>query len=84
MEAYKEGKVFDAVQNPIHYASGSIECIDAMIAAYGVRAVMDFCKCNAFKYMWRFEKKNGTEDLEKAKWYQNKYIELYEKNKTKE
>lgn len=64
------------VNHPSHYASGSIECIDAMIAAYGIKAVMDFCKCNAFKYQWRFESKNGEEDLRKAQWYQNKYIEL--------
>lgn len=66
----------DNVNHPSHYASGSIECIDAMIAAYGIKAVMDFCKCNAFKYQWRFEGKNGEEDLRKAQWYQNKYIEL--------
>lgn len=66
----------DNVNSPTHYASGSIECIDAMIAAYGIEAVKDFCKCNAFKYQWRFEKKNGIEDLKKAQWYQNKYIEL--------
>ena len=66
----------DNVNSPTHYASGSIECIDAMIAAYGTEAVKDFCKCNAFKYQWQFEKKNGIEDLKKAQWYQNKYIEL--------
>lgn len=66
----------DNVNSPTHYASGSIECIDAMIAAYGTEAVKDFCKCNAFKYQWRFEKKNGIEDLKKAQWYLNKYIEL--------
>ena len=29
----------DNVNSPMHYASGSIECIDAMIAAYGTEAV---------------------------------------------
>ena len=72
-------RVYDAVQRPEHYASGNIECIDAMIAAYGEEAVMHFCKCNAFKYMWRFEKKNGVQDIEKAQWYQNKYKELAKK-----
>lgn len=47
-----------------------------MIAAYGKEAVMCFCKCNAFKYLFRFEKKNGIEDIKKAQWYQDKYIEL--------
>lgn len=71
-------KQHNTINHPSHYA-GSIECIDAMEAAYGTEAVMHFCQCNAFKYQWRFDKKNGTEDLEKAMWYQRKYIEL--KNK---
>lgn len=72
-------KTFDVVDSPKHYTSGSIECIDAMEAAYGTQAVMWFCICNAFKYQWRFEQKNGVEDLKKAQWYQNKYIELKKK-----
>lgn len=68
----------DKVNHPSHYTSGEngIECIDAMIAAYGKEAVMHFCQCNAFKYQWRFDKKNGVEDLKKAAWYNNKYAEL--------
>lgn len=68
----------DNVNHPSHYTNGEggIECIDAMISAYGKEAVMCFCKCNAFKYQWRFDKKNGVEDIKKAQWYQNKYIEL--------
>lgn len=74
---FKELKIAeDVVNHPSHYASSSIECIDAMIAAYGKEAVMHFCQCNAFKYQWRFNKKNGVEDLKKAEWYNNKYIEL--------
>lgn len=69
-------KKSDNVNHPQHYTGGDIECIDAMIAAYGKEAVMAFCKCNAFKYQWRFDKKNGIEDIRKAQWYQNKYIEL--------
>lgn len=72
-------KQHNAVNHPSHYASGGIECIDAMEAAYGIEAVMHFCMCNAFKYQWRFDKKNGVEDLKKAQWYQNKYIELKSK-----
>lgn len=69
-------KSFHPVNNPLHYTKGNIECIDAMIAAYGKEVVMHFCQCNAFKYLWRFTNKNGIEDLRKAQWYQNKYIEL--------
>lgn len=75
-------KKFDAVNRPSHYAPGKIECIDAMIEVYGVDATMDFCVCNAFKYVWRFKHKNGIEDIKKAIWYLNKYVELYNTNET--
>lgn len=74
----------DVVNHPSHYANGDIECIDAMEAAYGTEAVMHFCQCNAFKYQWRFDKKNGIEDLQKCQWYQNKYVELSSKKKAGE
>lgn len=67
---------YDVVENPYHYTSSGIECIDAMIAAFGEEAVKNFCMCNAFKYVWRSKKKNGREDMKKAIWYINKYNEL--------
>lgn len=70
---------FNNVDNPAYYASTNIECIDAMEAAYGTEVVMHFCQCNAFKYIFRFPNKNGVEDIKKALWYENKYIELSEK-----
>lgn len=67
---------FDAVECPQHYTSTSIECIDAMVETQGVEAVKDFCVCNAFKYLWRHNEKNGDEDIKKANWYLNKAVEL--------
>lgn len=56
--------------NPDHYKSEtSLECIEAMEIIFGKEAVMHFCLCNAWKYIWRWKHKNGTEDLEKAIWY---------------
>lgn len=69
----------DNVEHPSHYTGGSIECIDAMAETQGVEAVKNFCVCNAFKYLWRHDKKNGVEDVKKAAWYLNKFIELEEK-----
>lgn len=67
----------DNVNHPKHYASGGIECIDAMEAAFGKAEVASFCKLNAFKYIWRcFHKEDGVEDVEKALWYLNRYKEL--------
>lgn len=70
---------FDVVSRPQHYASTSIECIDAMVETQGPEAVKDFCICNAFKYLWRHNSKNGDEDVRKANWYLNKAVELMDK-----
>ena len=69
---------FDVVSKPKHYASTSIECIDAMIETQGKEAVRCFCICNAFKYLWRHNSKNGDEDIKKANWYLTKAVELME------
>ena len=74
--SYKVVNPNNAVDHPTHYNQGNIECIDAMVAAFGKKAVANFCLCNAFKYCWRAEHKNGLEDTNKAIWYLNKYTEL--------
>lgn len=62
--------------NPNHYKSQcSLECIEAMLMSFGGTVVYDFCICNAWKYMWRYQNKNGKEDLTKARWY----LEMAEK-----
>lgn len=66
----------DNVEHPSHYETGKFECIEVMIEVMGVDAVKDFCVCNAFKYLYRHKRKNGKEDLQKAVWYINKYLEL--------
>ena len=75
-DLWEEGKeVLSEETNPIrpnHYKSCSIECIDAMILAFGVDAVAEFCIINAFKYIWRYKDKNGLEDLNKAEYYIDK------------
>lgn len=64
--------------NPNHYKSQcSLECIDTMRVAFGDRYVFIFCCMNAYKYMWRYENKNGEEDLKKADWYLNYAKSLY-------
>lgn len=68
----------DVVNNPEHYCTGQFESIEVMIETQGVEAVMNFCQCNAFKYLYRAKRKNGFEDMKKAIWYLNKYVELKE------
>lgn len=71
--------MIDNVNSPSHYCTGQFECIDVMIEALGVEAVINFCQCNAFKYLYRAKRKNGFEDMKKAIWYMNKYVELKER-----
>ena len=65
----------DNVNYPNHY-QGKNECIDVMVAMFGKEAVKHFCMCNAYKYRFRADKKNGEEDIKKAEWYESKLIEL--------
>ena len=66
----------DEINHPDRYAGGKFECIEVMADVFGKEAVKHFCLLNAFKYIWRQEKKGGVEDVQKAVWYLNKYIEL--------
>lgn len=66
----------DNVNHPKHYETGKFECIDVMVETQGVEAVKSFCLCNAFKYIYRTSRKNGLEDIKKAIWYLEKYVEL--------
>lgn len=74
----------DNVNHPSHYTSGEHECIDVMESMFGTDAIMDFCKCNIFKYRFRSNLKNGDEDIKKAEWYETKLMELQNKYKGKE
>ena len=64
----------DTVNHPSHYASGEIECIDAIESSMTHEAFCGYLKGNVQKYMWRYENKGGITDLEKAQWYLNKLI----------
>lgn len=68
----------DNVNHPAHYETGDYECIDVMAETQGIASVREFCICNAFKYLYRHRHKNGKEDVRKAIWYLNKYLELEE------
>lgn len=71
----------DTVNKPSHYTGGAIECIDAITEAtkdlQGIEAV---CTASALKYLWRWKKKNGVEDLRKAAWYLERLIKKLEKH----
>jgi hypothetical protein len=68
----------DLVNHPPHYASGAIECIEAIEAQLTPEEYRGYLKGNCVKYQWRERQKGGVESLKKAQWYLNRLIELDE------
>lgn len=69
---------FDPVEKPVHYNTGGIEAIDAIMAATNDLSE-GYLQGNILKYVWRYRYKNRIEDLKKARWYLNKLIDVYER-----
>ena len=71
----------DMVNHPQHYTQGDIECIDALKAAtVGKRGIEAVCVANVIKYLWRYEEKNGIEDVRKAKFYIERLLKELEES----
>lgn len=73
----------DVVNHPEHYKTKSgLETIDVIRAftedLVGIEAVDT---AQVIKYICRWKKKNGLEDLKKAKWYLDDLIEYVEQSK---
>lgn len=70
----------DVVNHPSHYCQGGIECIDAIQSAVtGLSGMQAVCAGNVIKYTWRYQFKNGAEDLRKARFYLDRLIRIVEK-----
>lgn len=65
----------DTKVHPEHYAYSKYECIEVLRDVLGEEGFKEFCRGNVFKYLWRYNHKNGKEDLLKAKYYLEKLIE---------
>lgn len=60
----------DNVNQPAHYLKGGMECIDVIKAVTSDLSGADaYYVGNIIKYVWRYNNKNGIEDLRKAKHY---------------
>lgn len=77
IEAAKK-KAEDAVNHPSHY-QGKVETIDAIesaCAGIGPDAFKGYLTGNIVKYMSRWSRKGGAQDLKKAAWYLAKLLEV--------
>ena len=71
----------DPVNHPAHYTAGKVECIDAIESAtVGLTGGVAYCTGAAIKYLWRWSRKGGVEDLKKARWYIDRLIREMEEN----
>ena len=59
--------------NPDHYKQGNIEVIDFILDQR-----FNYLEGNVVKYISRYKKKNGLEDLHKAEWYLKELIKGYD------
>ena len=75
------GGAKDNVNHPSHYTQGKVECLDALESAtIGKSGIEAVCVSNIIKYLWRYEEKNGVEDVRKAQFYLNRLLATLENN----
>lgn len=69
------------VEHPDHYQSETgLEAIDVIEAfTFDLKGIEAVCTGNILKYICRWKKKNGLQDLKKAQWYLNHLINHVEK-----
>lgn len=69
----------DKVSHPTHYTYGDIEIIDFIEqVTKDYKPELAFAIGNAIKYISRANRKNGKEDLDKARWYLNRAFKKWE------
>ena len=69
----------DKVNHPSHYTYGDMEIIDFIEqVTKDYKPELAFAIGNAIKYISRANRKNGKEDLDKARWYLNRAFEKWE------
>ena len=69
----------DKFNHPSHYTYGEIEIIDFIEqVTKDYKPELAFAIGNAIKYISRANRKNGKEDLDKARWYLNRAFEKWE------
>jgi hypothetical protein len=68
--------VSDPVNHPDHYTSGKKEFLDIAKDFLSNEQFKGALIFNIFKYLFRYERKNGIEDLLKAEFYLKRLIKL--------
>ncbi|MDD2756583.1 MAG: DUF3310 domain-containing protein [Methanothrix sp.] len=64
---------------PKHYVKGGMHLLEILEMKVPPEQIEGFLRCTLLKYIFRYDEKNGVEDLKKALWYLNELIDLKEK-----
>ena len=75
-------EIYDNVNHPAHYM-GNVEVIDYIYDKLTTEQFEGYLVGNVIKYISRYRKKNGVEDLAKCQWYLDKLIEVKMKSEEK-
>lgn len=72
-------KRLEDINRPAHYTSGGIETIDVIQSKSSPEEFLGFLKGSVLKYITRAGKKESLlKDLQKARWYLDKWINAIE------
>ena len=82
MSTTEKRKKVDNVNHPNHYL-GNVEVIDYIEDKLTTDQFEGYLVGNVIKYISRYQKKNGIEDLQKGRWYLDKLIKVMEENNEK-
>src|SRR5699024_6990179 len=75
----------DMVNSPNHYTQGKYETIDIILDVTKNLSGDEYVLVgNVIKYLSRYSFKNGTEDVEKARWYASKLVDLLKEKANEE
>jgi hypothetical protein len=68
----------DFINKPAHYHKNGIDVIAFAELQFDKTELKGFCRINILKYVTRYDRKNGVDDLKKASHYLDKLIEMEE------
>lgn len=74
----KWGETMNNIDTPAHYHKNGIDVIGFSELQFDAAELKGFYRINILKYVTRYDRKNGIEDLRKAAFYLNKLIEAEE------
>lgn len=69
----------DIINKPSHYHQNGIDVIGFSELQFSREELKGFYRINCLKYLTRYDRKGGLQDLKKVSFYLNKLMEMEEK-----